>query len=89
MTMEIAKLPAIARPAVIGGVRDGIPVEKGVGMTTIFLEENFEMLCQYADMYIAYPDLFIDLVTPIASTFKLYFYQRIFMRTAIRFRYSF
>ena len=59
--MEIAQLPAIARPAVIGGVRDGIPVEKGVGMTTIFLEENFEMLCKYADMYIAYPDLFIDL----------------------------
>ena len=76
--------PAIAKAPVIYGMRDGLPVEKGIGMTDSFLERNFDLLCQYADLWIAYPDLFIDLITPIDSNFKLYFYQRMFMRVAIR-----
>ena len=76
-------------PPKVAGMRDGTIVEKGVAMTETFLEENFELLCQYADLWIAYPDLFIDTITPPESNFKLYFYQRIFMRVAMRFRYSF
>lgn len=33
------------------------------------------------------PDLFIDFITPSNSKFKLFFYQRIFLRTAIRSKY--
>ena len=80
-------IPAVARAPKVAGERDGVPVEKGVGMTEAWLEENFELLCKYADMWIAYPDLFIDLITPIDSTFSLYFYQRIFMRVSLRFRH--
>lgn len=81
--------PSIARAPGVFGEREGIPVEKGVGMTENFLERNFELLSKYADLWIAYPDLFIDLITPIDSTFRLYFYQRVFMRVAIRYRYSY
>lgn len=49
--------PSIARAPGVFGEREGIPVEKGVGMTEAFLERNFELLCKYADMWIAYPDL--------------------------------
>ena len=81
--------PSIAKAPAVFGMREGLPVEKGIGMTESFLERNFDLLCQYADLWIAYPDLFIDLITPIDSNFRLYFYQRMFMRVAIRFRYSF
>jgi hypothetical protein len=49
--------PSITRAPEVFGEREGIPVEKGVGMTEAFLERNFELLCKYADMWIAYPDL--------------------------------
>jgi hypothetical protein len=34
----------------------------------------------------AYPDLFLDLITPENENFQLFFYQRIFLRAAMRFK---
>ena len=36
--------------------------------------------------FTAYPDLFLDLITPEDTNFQLYFYQRIFLRAAMRFK---
>lgn len=88
-TNEKIKGLSITRPPVVAGTREGIPVEKGVALTEHFLEKNYELIGQYAGLWIAYPDLFLDLITPVGSNFKLYFYQRVFMRVSIRFRYSF
>jgi hypothetical protein len=35
--------------------------------------------------FTAYPDIFIDLITPENCGIKLFFYQRIFLRAAMRF----
>ena len=44
---------------------------------------------KYAGLWKWCPDLFIDFITPKGSNFKLFFYQRIFLRTAMRSKYFF
>ena len=82
-------IPKIAQPTRILGTREGYPVEKGVAITEAFLERNKEMLGKYVDHWISYPDLLVDLLIPLDSSFRLYFFQRIFLRVALRYRYSF
>lgn len=52
-------------------------------------EDNFNLIGNNLNLYLAYPDLFLDTITPKDSNFKLYFYQRIYLRVAMRFRYVF
>lgn len=42
---------------------------------------------KYVGLWRVCPDLFIDFITPKNSKFKLFFYQRIFLRTAMRSKY--
>jgi membrane protein insertase Oxa1/YidC/SpoIIIJ len=49
--------------------------------------KNLDVMRQYASFFRAYPDKFIDLVTPKDSKFKLFFYQRLFLRVCMRNRY--
>ena len=42
---------------------------------------------KYVSLWRVCPDLFIDFITPKDSNFKLFFYQRVFLRSAIRHRY--
>jgi len=42
---------------------------------------------KYIGFFREYPDIFIDMITPPDSNFKLYFYQRLFLRNALRKRY--
>lgn len=37
-------------------------------------------------LFTLYPDYLVDVITPADSFFKLYFYQRIFLRVCMRFR---
>jgi hypothetical protein len=69
--------------------REGIDLEKGAILTEAFIRENSEIIENYFDHFMAYPDIFIDLVTPVNSHFSLYFYQRIFLRACMRFRYHY
>src|SRR6056297_1707149 len=46
-----------------------------------------EELIRSTNFYINYPDRFIDLITPEDSKFRLFFYQRIFLRSVFRYRY--
>jgi len=43
-------------------IRDGIPVEKGVALTREFLDRNEELFTKYLNLWILYPDIFLDTV---------------------------
>lgn len=70
-------------------IRFGHSVDKGVVLTTDFVEKNLDKIEEINDYFLAYPDVFIDLITPKNSNFRLYFFQRIFMRATLRFRYHY
>lgn len=44
------------------------------------IDEHFEELGQALNYLIAYPDRLVDIMTPAASHFHLFFFQRIMMR---------
>lgn len=64
---------------------DGIELEKGVVITPAFLERNKELISNYIQIFTAYPDVFLDLITPLNSTFQLFPYQRLFLRACMRY----
>ncbi|EES90358.1 hypothetical protein CLG_B2294 [Clostridium phage D-1873] len=52
-------------------------------------EDNKKNFIMWASFFRAYPDIFIDMVTPQDSYFKLYPYQRIMLRLLFRYQYCF
>ena len=64
---------------------DGIELEKGSIITEQWLLKNENFLSELWSLYAAYPDIYIDLITPVNSTFKLYPFQRIFLRACMRY----
>ena len=77
----------------IGGTfhyfRDGVELEKGVVLSKERIEKQRKLYEAICTKFTAYPDLFIDMITPVDSGFELYFYQRIFLRACLRFRYHY
>ena len=69
--------------------RDGIELNKGFELTEDFILKNLEPIKKLLGIFTVYPDLYIDLITPVESHFQLYFYQRIFLRACMRYRYNF
>lgn len=55
-------------------------------ITPQYIEDNREFVEDIARTFTLYPDYLIDVITPRNSYFKLYFYQRIFLRVCMRFR---
>ena len=45
------------------------------------VRENFKKCGEMLDLFMQYPDRFIDLMTPHDSHFHLFFFQRIILRT--------
>lgn len=87
-TSSSSAVPNLYNSSVVPTVeREGIPLEKGVAITERFLENNYEVLCKWADFFLAYPDKFLDIIADEATGFKLFLYQRVFLRVAMRFRY--
>lgn len=72
-------------------LRDGIAVEKGITLTKEFLDQNEELFTKYLNLWILYPDLFLDVVqsTEDAKNFHLMPFQRIALRASMRYRYHF
>ena len=66
-----------------------IKIQKNVHLTERYLIQNKENIKFLLWKYLLYPDIFIDDITPAHNNFQLFFYQRIFMRTAIRYRYNY
>lgn len=64
---------------------DGIELEKGVVITPSFLERNEDLMAESVQLFTAYPDIFLDLITPLNSNFTLFPYQRIFLRACMRY----
>jgi hypothetical protein len=64
-------------------------IEKNVVLTKDNVELNRELIEKYMEFFSTYVDIFLDLITPAESKFHLYFYQRIFLRACMRFKYHF
>ena len=71
--------------------RDGIPIEKGVILTRSYLDANQELFTHYLNLWILYPDLFLDSIqdTEDAKHFHLLPFQRIALRASMRYRYHY
>jgi len=67
--------------------RNGIELEKGVELTSQRIDDNLELYEKICNKFTAYPDLLLELLTPVDSNFDLFFYQRIFIRACLRYRY--
>lgn len=66
-----------------------ISLQKNVKITESFLRKNEKEMKELLEYFINYPDRFIDIITPSHSSFKLFFFQRITLRAAMRYRYLF
>lgn len=65
--------------------RNGIQLEKGATLSEQRIGKHLKLYQQYMDYFTAYPDKFLDLITPTTSKFKLKFFQRIFLRACVRY----
>lgn len=65
--------------------KDGIELEKGVVITPDFLERNEDLIADSIQIFSAYPDIFLDLITPTGSNFNLFPFQRLFLRACMRY----
>ena len=70
-------------------MRNGIVIEKGVILTEDRIQKYYDLYTKQISFFTAYPDLFIDLITPKDTNFKLFPYQRIFLRASMRYRYHY
>lgn len=70
------------------GTRDGIEIIKGVSVSEDKLISLEPLLQKYLNLFTAYPDIYVDkILRPAASNFSLFFYQVIFLRACLRYRY--
>lgn len=68
------------------GYREGIEIEKGVILNEEYLKQNQEHIGEMMSIFSAYPDVFLDFITPEDSSFNLFFYQRITLRALMRYK---
>ena len=64
--------------------KNGVELEKGALITNKRIDKNRELYEKIYNYWMCYPDMFLQLITPSDSHFKLYFYQRIFLRLIMR-----
>ena len=63
--------------------------DKEVYLTEERVMENIPTFTKYVSFWREYPDIFIDMIKGEDSKFEFYFYQRVFLRAAMRHRYFF
>lgn len=68
------------------GVREGIPIEKGIALTEKYLENIEKPLSEIVKDFTSRPDIYLDLITPQNEELRLFFYQRILLRALMRFK---
>ena len=68
------------------GLRLGTTVEKGIILNEDYLEKHFKQIGNLLDYFISYPDLYLDIITPEEDSISLFFYQRIFLRSIMRYK---
>ena len=67
-------------------IRNGVRLEKSIVLTKERILENQALFERYCELWSVYPDLFLDFIRPVESTFRLAFYQRIFLRAIMRYQ---
>lgn len=82
----LKKKADLAADVIQRGYRDGIEIEKGVVLNESYLLANKDKIGDLMSHFSAYPDLFLDFITPDGSNFKLFFYQRITLRAVMRYK---
>ena len=60
-----------------------------IGMSDERIGDVLPELTKYISFWREYPDLFIDAILPKDTKFGLFFYQRVFLRAAIRHKYCY
>lgn len=55
-------------------------------ITPQYVEDNRQWFEDMVTLFTLYPDYLVDVITPSDSYFKLYFYQRLFLRVCMRYR---
>lgn len=65
--------------------RDDIELEKGVVITNEWLERNERFLSEMWSLYTAYPDIYLDMIKPKDNIFSFFPYQRMFLRSCMRY----
>ena len=68
------------------GYRNGIEIEKGVILNEDYFLNNRDKIGEMMSIFSAYPDIFMDFITPEGSNMKLFFYQRITLRAVMRYK---
>lgn len=66
--------------------REGIELEKGAVITSEYLDRHYDELCNWVNLFTAYPDYYLDIIKPADSEFSLFFYQRFTLRALMRFK---
>ena len=64
--------------------KNGIELEKGAVLTEQRIDKHRELYEQICQFWSVYPDCFLDGISREDSHFKLFFYQRIFLRVIMR-----
>lgn len=72
--------------SILLGKKDGIVIDKGVVLTESYLESIQNDLEEEISIFSAYPDIFLDIITPENEEISLFFYQRIMLRALMRFK---
>lgn len=62
---------------------------KKVGLSEERIKAQLPALRDAFSFYREYPDLFVDFLKGPESTFKLYFYQRVFLRAVMRHKFAY
>lgn len=68
-------------------IKNGVVVHKGATLSRNRINKHLALYQIYATFFAAYPDLYLDLIKPVNSGFHFFFYQRIFLRACVRYRY--
>lgn len=64
-------------------------IEKNVVLSRDNVEKNRTLIEKYMEFFSSYPDIFLDLIQPAETKFHLFFYQRLFLRACMRFKYHY
>lgn len=64
-------------------------IEKNVVLSRDNVEKNRALIEKYMEFFSSYPDIFLDLIQPAETKFHLFFYQRLFLRACMRFKYHY
>lgn len=73
----------------MGKFKPSVEIPKNVKLTEEYVEQNREHIIDMMELFLNYPDILLDMITPSYSNFQLFFYQRIFLRASIRYRYHY